>query len=281
MFNLLEYLGYRAYSIFSRILPLCCAYRLADLVGCLVFRFLQEDKMERAIIMRRIYAGKINFYSAYRLVYRNIQLFNRDLVNFFRSGRLNKWNIDSFIRVEGIGYIDDALKEGRGVIFASAHMGSWEMDGIVSGVKGYPVYGMVWKAKNKLVSDMFSRIRLKKGVGTVERSSLRHVLELLQKNKIIGIMLDVDGGEKGIPYPLWGYSVRLPRGPAAISRDTGAVLLIAITMGNKGGGYTLHIEKPELTGSEEEITVRLFEIIKKYIERDPTQWHWIKYFFEG
>lgn len=265
MYNLLEYIGYRLYWVFSRILPLCLAYRLADIVGYVVFKSGHEGNKRRADIIR-----SMGFQPADRMVCRNIQLFNRDLVDFFRG------NMDKFVKIEGLELLNDALTKGKGVILATAHIGSWEMAGIALARKGYPIYGMVWEARNKYVADMFSRIRSRKGVGAVEKSSLRHVLELLQKNKIIGIMLDVPGGVKGIPYSLWGYNVSLPRGPAAISLETGAELVSLAMMRNKG----LYIEKPVLGETEKEMTINLFENIKKYIEQDPTQWHWIKYFFE-
>lgn len=93
-------------------------------------------------------------------------------------------------------------------------------------------------------------------------------------------MVDIDGGIKGVPYTLWGYNVRLPRGPAAISHYTGSEILVIIMKRLENGRYKLYIEKPDITGSEEEVTIGLFEIIKKYIESDPVQWHWIKYLFE-
>lgn len=280
MFNLLEYIGYKLYSILSRVLPLSLAYKLADLIGYLVFRFTKEDSQKRAIIMQRIYKGNIDLYSARRLVCKSLQLFNRDLVDFFKSGRLNKGNIDQFVKIEGLGYLDEALRVGKGVVIAGVHLGSWEISGIAMGLKGYPIYGMVWVPPNRLVANLFRRIRSRKGVDVVEKDSLRQIFELLQKNKIIGIMLDVDGGVKGIPHSIWGLDVRLPRGPGAISLTTGATLLVAVSIRDKRGGYRLYIERPELNGSVEEITIGAFEIVKKYIEVNPTQWHWISYFFD-
>lgn len=280
MLNLIEYIGYRLYQGISCLLPLKCCYIMADCIGYAVFRLKRNENQKRAVIMQRIHENNISFYSARRLVCKNIQLFNRDLVDFFRSGKLNRDNIGKFVKIYGMEYLDDALKKNKGVILTSAHIGSWEMSGIALAVKGYPAYGMVWKPKNRLVAGLFGGIRLRKGVGAVEVSLLRHVIELLHENKAIGIMLDVDGGEKGVPVVLWGHNVRLPRGAAAISLKTGAPLFILLCFRDYENGYRLYLEKAELTGTEEEVTVGLFEIIKKYIEQDPVQWHWIKYFFQ-
>lgn len=280
MFNLIEYIGYRLYQILSCLFPLRCCYILADCIGYIVFRLKRNENRERAVIMQRIYKNNIGFYSARRLVCKNIQLFNRDLVDFFRSGGLNEKNIDGFVKISGKEYLEDAFKQNKGVILVSAHIGGWEMSGIALAIKGYSVYGIVWRPRNKLVAGLFEKIRLKKGVGTVEVGLLRHVIELLHENKAIGIMLDVDGGDKGVPVVLWGHNVRLPRGAAAISLQTGASLLILLCFRDYENGYRLYLKKPELTGTEEEVTIGLFEIIKKYIENDPVRWHWIRYLFQ-
>lgn len=276
MFDLIIYIGYRIYSVLSRIFPLKIAYKIADFIGFLIFMLQHRDSLKRAKIIQRIYKGRSS-----KLICRNIQLFNRDLVDFFKSGRLNRGNIDNFAKITGLEYLEDALKKKKGIIFASAHMGGLEMAGIIYALKGYPIYGMVWNVGNRYVAKMFEKIRKSKGVGTVKTSSLRQIMELLHDGSIIGIMLDVNGGSKGVHYNLWGYNVRLPRGPAAISKYTGAELLVVITLRNKDGGYNIYIEKPELKGNEEEITIELFEIVKKYIEKYSDQWHWLKYFFEN
>ena len=286
LINFLEYLGYKVYVRISYILPLSLAYFLADLVGYMVCIFTPRETRVRARIMQRIKENietptpkPLFLVWECRPVIRNTQYFNRDLVDFFKSGRLDSEDIDSFVKVEGLEYLDNALTQQKGVVLASSHFGSWEMAGVCLAIKGYSIFGMVWEPKNKWVARMFERIRSAKGVGAVSSGSLREVLELLQKNSAIGIMVDVDGGVKGIPYELWGYNVRLPRGPAAIAFSSGAVLLVVVMMRLPGGGYRMIIEKPLVTDDEKNNTIEMFKIIKKYIQQDPIQWHWLKYFW--
>lgn len=281
MFKFLGYLGYEIYFLLAKILPFKCAYVLADFVGCVVFIIKYAENKKRAVIIQKIHQDTIGISRARGLVLRSIRLFNRNLIDFFKSDKLNKSSIDSFIKITGLEYLNDALKKGRGVILASIHLGSWEMTGIGLAVKGYPAYGMIWNAGNKKITELFKSIRLKKGVGSVEIIHLLRIIDLLRKNKIIGIMLDINGGNKGIPYHVWGHDVKLPRGPAAIHIKNKAELLTVAAVRCRGGGYNIYIEKPDLAGSEneEEITIKIFEILKKYIEANPEQWHWIKYFF--
>src|SRR6202023_1377445 len=51
----------------------------------------------------------------------------RLLVVFSRFPRLNRQNISQWIRYEGREHFDQALSRGKGVLFATAHFGNWEL----------------------------------------------------------------------------------------------------------------------------------------------------------
>src|SRR4051794_2551686 len=51
----------------------------------------------------------------------------RVLVSFARFPQLNKNNIGEWIRYEGYEHFESALKDGKGVLFATAHLGNWEL----------------------------------------------------------------------------------------------------------------------------------------------------------
>lgn len=266
------------YSLISRNLPAQISYQIADFIGYIVSIITHADCHKRAAIMRRICGERISIQEAVRLVRKNMQFFNRDLVDFFRAGRLSQDKVVNEVHIDGLCYLNEALKKGRGVILVSVHLGSWEMAGIALALLGYPVYGMVWEPRNKLVAGLMTKIRSPLGVQVVESSSLRTILRLLQRNMVIGIMLDINGGKKGVSFSPWGLPVMLPRGPAALSRVSGAEILIVVMLRNNDEGYRLYIEKAAAAGTEEEITRRLFVALKKHIENNPVQWHWIRYF---
>src|SRR5262245_56627629 len=51
----------------------------------------------------------------------------RTLVSFSRFPRLTRTNVHEWIRYEGFENFEQALAQGKGVLFATAHLGNWEL----------------------------------------------------------------------------------------------------------------------------------------------------------
>src|SRR5262249_39790550 len=51
----------------------------------------------------------------------------RLLVAFARFPRIGRQNLDRWIRCEGMEHVEAAQRGGRGVLFATAHLGNWEL----------------------------------------------------------------------------------------------------------------------------------------------------------
>jgi KDO2-lipid IV(A) lauroyltransferase len=57
----------------------------------------------------------------------------RLLVSFARFPRIHRGNLDRWIRLEGGEHFETARRRGRGVLFATAHLGNWELIGSSNG----------------------------------------------------------------------------------------------------------------------------------------------------
>src|SRR5579863_4007090 len=51
----------------------------------------------------------------------------RILVSFAKFPSIRGGNVSRWIRCEGAGHFENAVRQGRGVLFATAHLGNWEL----------------------------------------------------------------------------------------------------------------------------------------------------------
>ena len=51
----------------------------------------------------------------------------RSLVAFARFPSIRRETVGRWIRYEGFEHFEEALRRGRGVLFATAHLGNWEL----------------------------------------------------------------------------------------------------------------------------------------------------------
>lgn len=67
----------------------------------------------------------------------------RLLVTFARFPSIGPHNLDRWIRIEGTEHIDAAQRQGRGVLFATAHLGNWELSAFAHGLAAGPMSVLV------------------------------------------------------------------------------------------------------------------------------------------
>jgi KDO2-lipid IV(A) lauroyltransferase len=87
----------------------------------------------------------------------------RLLVAFARFPRMNRANIDQWIRYEGLEHFEEAKRRGKGVLFATAHLGNWELSAFAHALLTAPMYVVVRPLDNPLIDALVARRRTLSG----------------------------------------------------------------------------------------------------------------------
>jgi KDO2-lipid IV(A) lauroyltransferase len=185
-----------------------------------------------------------------------------------------------------VGYprILDGLERGKGVLLITAHLGNWEVGGLMLAEMKLPVHVV-------LVPDMFpaveaARRRLHERAGVteipVDRSfvSTLSVLRALAGNAIVAMQGDRDFDNTGCRVPFFGKEAFFPRGPIRVAMATGATVLPAFIVRVPDGRYRAIVEEPleiERGGDRDEAfrnnLKRYVAILERYVAAHPEQWY--------
>lgn len=220
-----------------------------------------------------------------RGVYRN---FAKYLVDFFRFSKIDISYIKKFVKVEGLSNIDEALKQGRGVIILSAHIGNWELGGMVLGKLGYRISAVVLTHQHDRVNDFFISQRLLGNFKSIEiGASLRGCYNALKNNELLALLGDRNFSTNGIRADFFGRHALMPKGPSALSVRTGAAIVCGYMIRQPDDTFGIKFEKPIYPDNAltEEAAVR--EVLSRYmssmedtIRRFPCQWYVFKEFWK-
>src|SRR4030042_1728242 len=71
------------------------------------------------------------------------------------------------IKIENISYIDEVLARGKGAITVTAHLGNWELGGVVIALSGYPFWAVALPHKYKKIDNFFNHQRGSKGMKVI------------------------------------------------------------------------------------------------------------------
>lgn len=186
----------------------------------------------------------------------------------------------SMINLEGEYLIEKELKKGKGVIIVSCHVGGMELAGVYLASLGLPLYSVA-ETEGPGV-DFFRFYRRYRGhfgsrlLPLESRKLPFKLMRVLKNNKVVVLVGDRDIIGSGEVRRFFGGKASIPKGPALLSRKTGAPILVGVLGLDKGvkhySGKVFNPIYPEDFDSTDEILEKLVSIIEKSIRMYPFQW---------
>ena len=182
------------------------------------------------------------------------------------------------IKIEVVGkkYLNNAINENSGTVLVSAHFGSWEILGYWFGINNYPLVGIAQKQKNKGANLFFEEKRQLSGTKQVYRkSSMDSLYEILNANKILGLVSDQDARGKGVFVDFFNKPASTHKGAALFHLNTNASLIFGICVQKDIEKYRVEfIPINPKKKSTEDITQLYTTIIEQSIKKYPEQYFW-------
>jgi len=281
-----NYYCYRLGQFIAITLPLKLGYALAIFLADLHYFFAFRDRRYVNANLRAIFPDKTNKERRRicRMVFRN---FAKYLVDFFRFKKIDKEYISKNIKLENLHYFDEALKRGKGVVVLTAHLGNWELGGVVLAQLGYPFWVVALPHKHKKVNDFFDGQRASKGIKVIAMGkAVRSCIQQFRNNNMVALVGDKDFTSSGSIVDFFNKPTRFPQGPAALHFMTGAAIVPGFMLRNPDDSFTLRIEKPvEFTPTLDkqkdlvDLITLYNKIFEDYIRKYPEQWYAFRQFW--
>ena len=276
-----KFLLYKLGQFLVNFLPPQTAYTIAQFISDMQCRFSFRDRRAVYNNLSVIVDSQANLDTLTRDVFRNFGIY---LTDFFRMRKMvNQEFFKKRVRLHDLSYIDDVLKEGRGGILLTAHIGNWELGGVMTAMQGYSIMAVALPHKERPVNDLFNHQREVKGITIVPiKYAVRRCMETLKKNELVALVADRDFNMQGELLPFLGRKAIIPRGPAVLSLRTGAPIIPAFCIRSADGTFDLTMCEPirppqDKIGSDHprdmiELTGRYLPIVESYIKKYPSQW---------
>jgi KDO2-lipid IV(A) lauroyltransferase len=203
----------------------------------------------------------------------------RHLVAFARLERIGAHNVHEWIRYEGFSHFEEAKKRGRGVLFATLHLGAWELSAYAHALMTEPMVVVVRPLDNPLLNAFVERRRAASGnTITGKKAAMRAIMKALQENKAAGILVDQNVGlDEGIFVNFFGRRACVSPTFAKLAARTRATVIPGYAIwSRKERKYILRFDPPvQMTGSVLADTQRIQNALERAIRAYPDQWLWI------
>lgn len=213
---------------------------------------------------------------------RSVWRFGHMFIEELYFPRINKHNIRDLITYKGEEHLKKAYAEGKGVVFATAHYGNWELTAAAVALDGYPEVSIGRRQNNPGMDRFINEYREMHGAKVLYKTSVLEMARLLGSGHCIGLLMDQDAGAEGLMIDFLGRSSSTPQGPAALSRLKGAPIVPVLSYSTADGKYIQEffpaVKTAKTANKEQDIrmmTEYLAGVIEREIRLRPQEWFWI------
>ena len=266
------------------ILPRKINYLIASFIGFSAFWLLRKERVRTVEHLKEAF-GSEKTDQEYLKIGKHVFIhLAQSMIDVLCFPKLNRKRIEELVHNEaGNEKLDRALKNGKGVIALTGHIGNWELLASYFRFLDYPGSLMGRRIYYEPFNQVLVRLREKGLVSTIYRDeSPRKVITQLKANHVIGISADQDiDSLEGTFVSFFGRPAWTPLGPAKLAITTGAAMVPAFMI-HEDDHYRLYLEEPifppqNMTkeNAVKFLTEKWSEAVEKYIRKFPDQWVWM------
>ncbi|MDQ3623502.1 MAG: lysophospholipid acyltransferase family protein [Verrucomicrobiota bacterium] len=215
----------------------------------------------------------------------NVACFSRMLADYFACLGSSAAQIQSLLKEwRGLEHFQAARARGRGAILVTAHLGHWELGGILLALLGLPITVITLDEPTTELTRWRDQFRRRLGIRTITVGAghdfaFIEMIQTLRRNEVLAMLIDRPYGGSGAPVRFFERPTEFSPAPALLWQHTGAAVIPAFVLRESSGDYTafadpgLRLEAgPDPRAALVENTQRIASHFECIIRAHPEQW---------
>lgn len=275
-----EYVAVIVFYFFIRVLPHSALFPIADLIGRIFFLLPSVRKLLCANI--KVAFPEKDVCEVRRMASKSASNLILALLEFFwfidRPEKLEKY-VD-FPRNER-DITEKNKKTGHGLIWATPHIGNWELAGLkFKHDANIPFAVVVRPLNNFFLNRIIHSGRVSEGSRVIsDKGAVKGMMKALKDGCFIATLVDQNSRVRdgGIFVDFFGLPVPTSRAPALFGRKLNTPVAVGGCI-RKGKRYEMFAEElpklPAEYGSDEELVQDIMKITEKIVRQYPEQYLW-------
>jgi KDO2-lipid IV(A) lauroyltransferase len=196
--------------------------------------------------------------------------------------------LESYVELDPPALLKDVIARGKGMVFVTGHLGSWELLARRIARAGIPNAVIAKAGGDPRLNEVVARFRARGGVATLWRESPdtgRAIIRTFRQGKALGLLIDQDTKVQGVFVPFFGREAWTPRAAADLALRFGAPVVVG-SIHRKGprpaDGHRLEVteipfatDPPDREAEVTRLTAACTAVLEDAIRRHPAEWVWM------
>ncbi len=282
--------SYIIIEVLSYLLPVRLAYFVTKLISAAsYFVVYKKERMNVAKNLSYVFGDKLKKWRKEKLIFDTFQSFALFIYEVAIMRKINYKTYRKFVRPLGFENVENALKQGKGVVIVTGHLGNWEWGAALLTYLGYKAIVIATRFKNEFVTRYFYNKRTRQGLEVVYlEEAVRKSLRKLKNNGIVAIVGDRDYTNQGMEIAVFGKMMKFPTGALILALRAGAPVVPCFAIRRGMCKYDVIFSSPiemESKGYKQEEfkddLIKWVKFLEGYVRKYPSHWYRFEPFWEA
>ena len=265
-------------------LPRNIAIWVGGFLGKLAFLIIRDARRRTLSNLSLAFGKEMNETNLRKLACQVFENVGKNVADAVRLKKINWENLEGITEIEGLEYLNQVYKAGKGVIGLTGHIGNFEFMAAYFSLKGYKLSVVGRELYDPRLDRLLVENRENVGLENIPSSAgVKPILKALRAGKILGVLADQDSSRvRGVFVNFFGRPARTPVGPALLAYKTGSPIVPMAIVRKNDNKYKIIVKPPvELSFSENrekdiaDITQKCTQVLESIIREHPDQWLWM------
>ena len=206
------------------------------------------------------------------------------VLEIFQMASLSCEQIMGKVSISGEENILQALKQGRGLILISAHLGNWEAGlQFVACLLQLPITGVAKKIRFEPLHRWLNRLRIRFGMKIVDKKgALPEMRQALRRGEMMGLLIDQSKRSESVDVNFFGKLVTATPAAALLALRCKSPVIPGFSTRKPDGKLSLRLDPPLNLQRTDNLradlianTQMMTDIVERAIREHPDQWLWL------
>jgi KDO2-lipid IV(A) lauroyltransferase len=276
------YYLFRIAGVICPLLPASLGYWLSSRLGDVAFLCTARSRSVYFFNLRRVLGEDATPAQINSVARRGFQNLFKNYFDLFRGHGMTRDKIRAQLSaVYGMEHLENAIKQGKGVIGGSGHFGTWDM--ILHLASVYLSTRIVVpneRLKPEKLNQYILQLRQSQNIEVIPIDvAPRALIKALKAGHMVGLAYDRDITRTGPFVNFFGVPTQMPDGAVQLALKYGCPVIMGFSVRQQDNKSVVYIEPPlefASTGQAElDICAgvqQMTSILEKYIRQYPDQW---------
>lgn len=262
-------------------LPTSIRYLLACIIGDILYVIWLRGRKSFIANVKAVLGDQANSKVITRIARQAMRNFCKYCIDFLRSYDSQLRVSQETVTIHGLENIDLALKEGKGAILVSFHLGNWDLGIRTLSRLGYPLSVIVETLKSKHLDKFVMKLRANLGVRIITtKEKICKMVEVLRRNELLALLIDHNNHNSGVEVRFGSCSALMPAGAATLALRTGAKVIPCWLVRSPNNTFHGFIGEPirfhpsgNLANDIRQLTQHVITVLEQVVKQFPDQWY--------